>query len=389
MRRLFPPWSCALALALSWAAAAAAWAGEIRTAPLVAIPPLVLGTASQASNPLWAAMASKTQALQGLSGVQAAALLTQSAASAHPLEALSSWAIARAATEPKAAQVLLEKQPELAPTLAALKGSESLAALADAGKADAALNHFFDGTEPSLGFEDVRSVGRWLRHGKQKLQWLGAGEFGAVYAHPKAEGAVIKAVEHGFEIAVFQPDLTLTQTADEEETMSRLLADADAGPRYLGRTVHARRELSARERIYGKTMQSLSRDREFGEEERKLVLDLLRRMAKARLITDDKRPPNIMIGHTLLDRRRRAYLVDGGHALAVDPSWTEDQIYEALLHQLTIVVRKFDHHMGPIEISKPFSMMLDEAVHRARPLSRWGRFWDSLKEAVLNPVGGQ
>jgi hypothetical protein len=355
--------------------AVAARAADLRATPQVSVPPLLLGPASQAA-PLWRALDAR------VSGPAEAALALPPSAPA--LDVLSARVLARAAAEPAAARALLAAHPDpaaaarLAAAVEALRpGVSAHAELVEAAKADPAAAALFDGgsAKPSLELDGLVMKGRKITQDKQKLQFLGAGEFGAVYVHPKVDGAIIKAVEHGFEVALFGGQ-SITQTANEEEQTSRALAAADAGPRYFGRAVVGGRELSVRERVFGDTMQSLAWDRKFGVEERGLVLDLLRRMAKAGLLTDDKRAPNIMIGRTLLDPRRRAYLIDGGHVLPVEAGLSEDALFERLLHQNTIIVRRFDPHMGEVEISKPFSQIVDEAVRRATKTS----FLDRLKE---------
>lgn len=267
--------------------------------------------------------------------------------------------------------------------------SEAISALSAAAKADPAASALFDGAarKPALGLEDLVAKGYKLKvrgeGGKLvKPQFLGSGEFGVVYAHPKEPGLILKAVEHGFEVALFGGEHP-TQTADDEEKVSRALAAADAGPRYIGRAVVGGREVSVRERVFGDTMQHLAWDRKFTEDDRALVLDLLRRMAKARLLTDDKRAPNIMLGTTALDPRRRAYLVDGGKILPVADGVTEEQLYEQLLHQNTILLRKFDPHVGEVEISKRFSAVLDDAVRRSQPRS-WVRVLKDIGWAIVN-----
>jgi hypothetical protein len=385
MRRI---WLSLALLALGLAARAA----EIRTGPSLSIPPLILGSVAQASHPLWASFDQQVVALKTLPTSQASAYLAQ-AAQASPLQAMSARALAIAAVEPAAAKALLAAQPDVAraetlgAAIEALKGADGLAALAAEGRADPALARVFDhaAAAPSLELDGIVSKGSSLRLGQEKLGFLGQGEFGAVYEHPSIPGAIVKAVQHGFEVSLFMMNKTITDTANEEETVSRALAAADAGPRYFGRAVVARRELSVRERIYGDTMQQLARDRKFGPEEQALVLDLLRRMAKGRLYTDDKRAPNIMIGRTLLDPRRRAYLIDGGNILPVDAAVSEDELYGNLLHQNTILIRKMDPHMGEIEISRPFSQLMADAVYRSRPTTTWQRFKDGLREAFTYP----
>lgn len=385
MRRIW------LSLALL-ALGAFARAAELGTGPSLSIPALILGPVAQGSHPLWAAMDEQAAALRTLPAAQAPAYLAQ-AAQAGPLQALSARALAVAAVEPAAARALAAAQPDaaraqrLSAALETVAGVEGFAALAAEGRADPALSRVFDhaAAAPSLELEGIAAKGRSLARGKNKLEFLGQGEFGAVYGHPTIPGAIIKAVAHSFEVQVFMMNKTVTDTANEEEVTSRALAAADAGPRYFGRQVVARRELSVRERIYGDTMQTLARERRFGPEERQLVLDLLRRMAKARLYTDDKRAPNIMIGTTALDSRRRAYLIDGGNILPVDPAVSEEELYQNLLHQNTILLRKMDPHMGEIEISRPFSQILADAVHRSRPATTWQRVKDGFKAFFRYP----
>ncbi|KAJ8133851.1 hypothetical protein OY671_012935, partial [Metschnikowia pulcherrima] len=135
----------------------------------------------------------------------------------------------------------------------------------------------------------------------------GQGEFGFVDTHPSIDGAVLKTVEHSAGVSMMSTQRPETTASAEKETAD-LLSSIDAGPRHFGGAVHAGRLVSVRERVYGATLEDYFRDRKCGLPERGLVMDLWRRLSAGGVMTNDRRRSNIMIGRTLLDGRRRAYI---------------------------------------------------------------------------------
>jgi hypothetical protein len=178
-----------------------------------------------------------------------------------------------------------------------------------------------------------------------------------------------------------------SQTAAQEEATAKTLVEADAGPRHFGRAVHDGYLISVRERVFGDTLERLAYDRRLGPEERDLVLDLMRRLAAAGLKPDDLRPSNIMIGRTLLDPRRRAFVVDGGKFKMVPAGLDAEGRFQDLMREPIVLRGRFDQNIGWVEYSKPMALILAEGVERSGRTTRWQRFkgfWKDLPR-MLTP----
>jgi len=254
-------------------------------------------------------------------------------------------------------------------------------ALAASARRDPALAAWFDGggAAPSLALDGLTMKrGAWRRDGA-KLERLGQGEFGFVDAHPTLPGAIIKTVEHSAAIQMFSNPRP-SATASLEMRTAVALAGADAGPRHFGRAVIDGREVSVRERVYGETLESVSREKRLTEEEASLVRELLRRLAAAGLKPDDMRPSNLMLGRTALDARRRAYLVDGGNLAAFAPELDAESRYLELLRAPVVLRGRFDQNMGFVEFSKTVEIMLAEGLERSSRTTRWLRFKGFLRD---------
>jgi hypothetical protein len=369
-------------LAAGWLglALAAAAAAQVRVLPPSAlaplgVPALLMGTPAAPPPALAAALSLQTLAIAPLPAPEAAAYLIARAAAAAPAERAAAMILAARLTAPRPASA-----PARAP--AADMGLRELAASA---RTDPALAAWFDGGKTAPleldGLELKR--GSW-RRGAAPLERLGQGEFGFVDVHPTIPGAVVKTVEHSAEIQLFS-NASHEDSAVKEEETSRALADADAGPRHFGRAVRAGRRVSVRERVFGETLEQLGRGKRLGPAERELVLDLLRRMGEANTKSDDMRPSNVMIGRTLLDPRRRAYVVDGGNLSALPAGLDAEGRVRALLDEPIVLRARFDPNMGWIEKVRTMRQILDEGVERASRTTRWLRFkgfWKDFGRAM-------
>ncbi len=199
----------------------------------------------------------------------------------------------------------------------------------------------------------------------RKLEVLGKGSFGAVYAHPLRLDAVIKLLA-----TLSSRDARLE--AERERQVGEALARAGAGPRILGVASVPRsssgplrwlwnrlgindRALVIKERIYGRSVEEMIRERRFTRKDYELIQRMLERMAKARLRAQDLRTSNIMIGRTQADPEPRAYLVDGDRLLPVQESETQEQLLHSLRHQQTLCLgdggsaRWGDNFLDPFE----------------------------------------
>lgn len=361
---------------LAFAAAASA---QVRVLPAealapIGLPPLLVGTPSAPAPPLASALSLQARAVAALPAPAASAYLAEQAASAAPAD--------RAAAKLVAASLVAAAPVPGVSAVPAAAAEPGLRALAESARSDPSLSAWFDGgaASPSLELDGLTLKGGSWRRAGTKLERLGQGEFGFVDVHPAVPGAVVKTVAHSFSVALMGGEDPLKTAAREEDTARRLAA-ADAGPRHFGRAeIGGGYLVSVRERVFGETLESLSYHRRLGPEERDLVLDLARRLAAAGLKPDDLRPANIMIGRTLLDPRRRAYVVDGGN-LNPAPAGLDAEGRLRDLLDATIVLRgRFVKDVGWIEDTATLRTILDRGVERAGQVTRWQRFKGFLKD---------
>lgn len=250
------------------------------------------------------------------------------------------------------------------------------------------LHPVLTGRAPDLALGGL-SVSSKLRVDGQAVRPLGRGEFGVVYPHPRVEGAVIKVVEPSAEAVLFGfGAFTPKSIADEEEATARAYAAAGAGPRYLGRAVVDGRLVSVRERVYGEQVDRMIADRRFRDEELGLMYELLAKMARERLKSDDLRLPNVMIGTTALDPARRAYVVDGGKLLEFPDGQPEPERLAALVEHPVRLHARLDPFVGVIEHTRPLRELLEEGVDRAGDDTAWKRFKRFFKEMKNAPMYG-
>jgi len=396
--------------ALVWALAAGPVFGQTQSVPIIVAPvagafgalgsgavvqttlhPTLVGSLSDPLSPLSIKLNAQAAHLATLKP-QEAAIFLAGAAQAHPLDAAAAKVLALSLSDPKAARTLLEAHPGLEKTQVGTFLTQAEGGEWEASRKDSAIESLsamalkdpvaaaaFDGAkgEPSTELDGMTFKNGRLKQGKKKLDFLGAGAFGAVHVHPTIDGTVVKTVDFDFAALLFgNPDAG--KKAVEEEAMARRLAELDIGPRFLGKGAVSGRPTSVRERVYGRTVESLMEDRRFGAEELALVDDLLRRMAKARIRVDDLQPRNIMLGTTLLDGRRRAYLVDGGNFLPVEETLSEDDLHRSLWGQDTLVTVQWSPLVGEVPTWKTFQARIDAGLVRSKE-NRWERFLSGLK----------
>jgi len=237
-------------------------------------------------------------------------------------------------------------------------------------------------------FRSTFSGGQLYLDGK-KLDALGRGNYGVVFDHPRAEGVVVKLADHSPEVIMNDPTRTHETTSDLEESAARPLGDAGLGPRYLAKGTIGGRPVSAREKVYGSTLEDLIADRRYGDKEHALVLDLLSRIAESRMFPEDVRTPNIMIGTTLLDPAPRAYVVDSTRLRPVDPAMSAEALREALYRQETTISRRYDPFVGDVVVTKPFNRILEDALGRRKTLpwrQRAAAFLSDLLSHMSSPA---
>jgi len=198
---------------------------------------------------------------------------------------------------------------------------------------DEPLHPLLTGESGDLGLDGLGYKGGRLAHDGTKARELGRGLRGVVDAHPKIPGAVVKTVSMA---AQSNPMIAATEStpaalSDKEEKVARELEALGAGPRYFGRSTVEGRLVSVRERIYGKTLETLASERGYGPEEHALVLALMKKLSDAGVYATDMKAANIMIGRTAAGKERRAWLVDGGSLAALPAGVAAAKRLDALL----------------------------------------------------------
>lgn len=296
-------------------------------------------------------------------GPAPAAAVLKAMAAGEPAERAAASVLARALSDTRETAALLMRVPALAqsdlPSLAARRTPLGPAAeLASAARVDPAISFLFDGrpaadaTTPggaALDEEDLVTGGR-------RTAALGRGFFGVVHPHPDIEGAVIKTDLPRKLGALGEPPEMGRWRMDKDRATTLAAARIGAGPRVLGDGLVAGHPALVKERIYGRTVERILEDDSFTAEEHDLLQDLFLRIARSGVMFVDVRPGNVMIGRTLVDAERRAWLVDGGEAYSARTPGTVIDRLERLFGDL----RQLTHQD---ELLKRF-----DKVHFTRPL---------------------
>lgn len=292
-------------------------------------------------------------------GPAPAAAVLQAMSRGEPAERAAASVLARALSGTREAAALLMRVPALAesdlPSLAARRTPLGDAA-ALAG--DPELSFLFDGraakdVEPPAG---AVLEGEDLLWKGERSPALGRGFFGVVHPHPSVEGAVVK-TDLPRKLGVLgEPADMGPRRIEKDRAVSLAAARIGAGPRVLGMGTLDGHAAIVKERVYGDTVERRLEDDVFDEEDHGLLEELFLRIARSGLSFVDVRPGNVMIGRTMLDPVRRAYLVDGGEAFTPRAPGTAIDLMERLfgtLRQLTFqdeLLKRFDkiHFSRPV-----------------------------------------
>ncbi|MBI3564802.1 MAG: hypothetical protein HY079_06370, partial [Elusimicrobia bacterium] len=216
----------------------------------------------------------------------------------------------------------------------------------------------FDGAAPArvampdgaaLDGEDLVAAGG------RSVPKLGRGFFGIVHPHPDVEGAVVK-TDLPRKVGVLGEPPSMAEFRISRDRRTTLeAARVGAGPRLLGEGSVGGRPALVKERVYGDTVARLLEEGRFGGADHALVEELFLRIARSGITFVDIRPENVMLGRTLADPRRRAWLIDGGEAHAPRRAESAGDHAERLFG----ILREMVH---PPELLPVF-----DAVHFSRP----------------------
>ncbi|MDP3542282.1 MAG: hypothetical protein Q8T11_07435 [Elusimicrobiota bacterium] len=296
-------------------------------------------------------------------GPAPAAAVLQAMAQGEPAERAAASVLARALSDTRETAALLMRVPALAdsdlPSLAARRTPLGEAvALAESARLDPAVSFLFDGraareVETPAGAD---LEGEDLLWKGQRVSSLGRGFFGVVHPHPSVEGAVVKTDLPRKLSVLGEPADMGPRRIEKDRAVSLAAARIGAGPRVLGMGTVAGHAAIVKERVYGDTVERRLEDDAFDEEDHGLLEDLFLRIARSGLSFVDVRPGNVMIGRTLVDPVRRAYLVDGGESFTPRQPGTVIDGMEKLfgvLRQLTfqdVLLKRFDkvHFSRPV-----------------------------------------
>ncbi len=362
--------------------------------PVASVHPLHFSDLSSAEHPFWREIAAQTQALAPLSSAGEIETALAQMSAQGPAARLAASAIARAQVDPAALKVLLALHPDLdgaratEAVLARLPAprddpSSPLRQLAALSETEPALRRVFDGERfAGLGLADARVGSRGLETSGKRPAFLGRGSFGVVQDHPAVPGAIVKTVAISFEAALMNLDAEPGKVAAQEERTARTLERAGAGPRYMGRNLIDGVPVSVRERVYGETMSKMIYERRFTQDDAALVRALAVRVAAAGVLPNDLKPANVMIGRTLLDPERRAYVVDGG----IFAKEGRPVSVEEILNYPVIIGAGFIRDVGYIEKTTTLGASIERGLQRSRPMPRWRRFLETWLD-LMNPLG--
>lgn len=248
--------------------------------------------------------------------------------------------------------------------------------------------------ESALDVEGLYFKNDSLYFEDKMVERLGVGGQGVVDVHPRVPGAVIKTVKIGAFNLLAGASGSDEGVVEKEERATVALAMAGVGPRYFGR-VEIPRRLNAldrifgeagaskrigsvRERIFGMTVQDLIYLSAYKNEEHALVLDLIDRFAWARMKVDDFHPRNIMIGRTRMDKRCRAYLVDGGNLLEVDPCISREELRERILKSVVVIESYLVEGVGVVSTFEVLKKILEDGLARSTRETLWQHIKDKI-----------
>lgn len=254
-------------------------------------------------------------------GPAPAAAVLKAMAAEGPAERAAALVLARALSDTRETAALLIRVPALAasdiPSLAARRTPLGPAAeLAESARIDPSVSFLFDGAPAGTVEPPAGAVleGEDLSWNGGLTPALGRGFFGVVHPHPAVEGAVVKTdLPRKLGALGESPEMGRWRMEKDRNT-TVAAASIGAGPRVLGAGQVDGHAALVKERVYGDTVERILEDDAFGAEEHGLLQDLFLRIARSGFSFVDPRPGNVMIGRTMVDPVRRAYLVDGGEA---------------------------------------------------------------------------
>lgn len=216
-----------------------------------------------------------------------------------------------------------------------------------------------------LHFESSGFLDYYLTAEGRPSQKLGQGELGRVDVHPFFSGAVVKTPVISTGLHLRNPGLTEEKVTASTAASAQALANAGVGPRFLGVGEVEGLPVLVRERVFGRDIADLVRRRQFYSGELKMARAMLMRMAAGGLQVVDPKPSNIMIGFVPGDEERRAWFVDGGALMAVDPDFSAATLFHQLWAQDFLVHAWLDSVFGEVRVTKALGYFLEDGVVRS------------------------
>lgn len=154
----------------------------------------------------------------------------------------------------------------------------------------------------------ITIVGDGLVHAGAKLELLGQGHHGSVFAHPTNPDLILKLPY------AQQGDRT---TLREEKWNARKLSEAGLSPRYFRSVRVAGQHLLVKERVHGETFEALLKEGKFRAAEFRLFCSLLEGIKNSGFYMAGLGSDDFMIGTTRSSPHRRAFLIDAEEVMVL------------------------------------------------------------------------
>lgn len=225
---------------------------------------------------------------------------------------------------------------------------------------------------PSSDNPGLEGIGVIRRNGEpaglsldgRELAALGQGYWGIVYEHPRFPGAVIKLPVVSAAGRLFDPPASWPEVLRKEAATTEKLAELGAGPRLLGRAEIEGVQVMIRERVFGETVSSYIRARQFTNVELALFESLVDRLVAGAISVIDMRPDNLILGHTLFGSGVAAFVIDGMGYMTLSAFGPEKEVRRRIFNQDFVLELQYVDGSGWVDRVCQLGPYLEDAALR-------------------------